>query len=71
MFLTATHFLRNITTVSTQYPHRANRTEGIEASETATRTLPATVSFEERNIPMEYIWIINFEMVSAKTLKPH
>jgi hypothetical protein len=70
MFLTSTHFLRNITTVSIQYPDRANRTEGVEASETATRRLPSTVSFEERIVPMQYIWIINYEQSFGEDVFP-
>eukprot|EP00946_MAST-07B_sp_MAST-7B-sp1_P000959 g959.t1 len=70
MFLSSTHFLRNITTVSIQNPDRANRTEGVEASETATRKLPKTVSYEERTVTMEYIWIANYEQSFGEDVSP-
>ena len=70
MFMSATHYLRNITSVKIQSPDRANRTEGVEASLTATRKLHKSISYEEKEANMEYIWLVQYrrdmgESVSA------
>ena len=70
MFLTATHFLRNITTVSIQAPDRANRTFGIEASETATRKLSSAISYEERTVNMQYIYIVKYDRGMGEEISP-
>jgi hypothetical protein len=60
MFMSATHYLRNITTVKIQSPDRANRTEGVEASMTATRKLHKSISYEEKEVNMEYVWLVQY-----------
>ena len=70
MFLAASHFLRNITTVKVQYPDRANRTQGLEAASMATRKLHKSVSFEEREVPMQYIWITQYAREFGEDVTP-
>ena len=70
MFLSATHFLRNITTVNIVAPDRANRTVGIEASETATRRLHSSISYEERSVVMQYIYIARYSRDMGEEISP-
>ena len=70
MFMSATHFLRNITTVKIQSPDRANRTEGVEASLTATRKLHQSISYEEEEVNMEYIWLVQYKREMGESISP-
>jgi hypothetical protein len=70
MFLSATHFLRNITTVNIVAPDRANRTVGIEASETASRRLHSSISYEERSVSMQYIFIARYSRDMGEEISP-
>ena len=70
IFLPATHFLRNITSVTIQAPDRANRTEGVEASETAMRSLHPGISYEEREVAMQYIYIVKYAREFGEDISP-
>ena len=57
LFLSATHFFKNMTVVSLSAPDRANRTEGLEASQVQMRKPEASISWARERVPMQYVFL--------------
>jgi hypothetical protein len=57
LFLSATHFFKNMSVVTLAAPDRANRTEGLEASQVQMRRPEPSISWARERVPMQYIFL--------------
>merc|ERR1711968_13549 len=57
LFLSATHFFKNMSIVTLAAPDRANRTEGLEASKVQMRRPEASISWARERVPMQYVFL--------------
>ena len=57
LFLSATHFFKNMSVVEVFAPDRANRTEGIEAAQVQMRTPTKDISWARERVPMQFVFL--------------
>ena len=57
LFLSATHFFKNMSIVTLAAPDRTNRTEGLEASKVQMRRPEASISWARERVPMQYVFL--------------